>query len=155
MLIEDPIVLLADDSENDALLARIVFERAGYVAPLQFVRSGEEAIAYLSGEGVFQNRTQFPLPTVLLLDLNMARQSGLDVLAWIRRQPELKRLRVYILSASSRPADIQLAYEWGANSYLVKPGTLDEMKVMAHGMLAWLKLGHFCAPDAASPIDAS
>lgn len=153
MLIENPIVLLVDDSENDALLVRIAFERAGFVAPLHVVHDGEQAIAYLSGDGVFGDRAKFPLPTALLLDLNMHRQNGFDVLVWVRKQPELKRLCVYILSASSQPVDIHLAYDLGANSYLVKPGTFDEMKGMARGLLAWLKLSHFCGVETNLPTD--
>ena len=155
MLIENPIVLLVDDSENDALLVRIAFERAGFTAPLQVVHDGEEAIAYLEGDGVFADRAKFPLPTALLLDLNMHRQSGFDVLSWIRKQPQLKQLCVYILSASSQTVDIQLAYDLGANSYLVKPGTFDEMKRMARGLLAWLKLSHFSVAESGSPIDSN
>lgn len=153
MLIENPIVLLVDDSGNDALLVRIAFERAGFIAPLQMVPDGEQAIAYLRGDGEFGDRSKFPLPTALLLDLHMHRQNGFDVLVWIRKQPEHKRLCVYILSASSQPVDIQLAYDLGANSYLVKPGTFDEMKAMARGLLAWLKLSHFCSGGNQAPAD--
>jgi len=152
MLIEDPIVLLVDDSEDDALLVRRVFERAGFVAPLQVVHDGERAIAYLSGDGVFSDRAKFPLPTAVLLDLNMPRQNGFEVLAWIRQQPGLKQLCVYILSASSQTADIKRAYDLGANSYLVKPSTLDELTATAGCLLAWLKLSHFYVPEVMAPI---
>jgi len=143
MLIDDPIVLLVDDSEDDALLVRRVFERVGFVSPLYVVGDGDAVIAYLDGTGAYEDRTKFPLPTVVLLDLNMPRKNGFEVLAWIRQQPGLKRLRVYILSASSQPADIQRAYDLGANSYLVKPSTLDELTTMIQGLLAWLRLSHF------------
>ena len=150
MLLEDPLVLLVDDSEDDATLARIVFERAGFVEPLRIAHDGEEAIAYLRGDGPFADRRKFPLPAAVLLDLNLPRQNGFEVLAWIRQQPEHRRLRVYVLSASSRAEDIQQAYDLGANSYLVKPSTLDELTVVARGLLAWLKLSHFCATDVAA-----
>lgn len=143
MMIEDPIVLLVDDSKDDALLMRTVFERAGFVQPLRFAGDGEQAIAYLSGEGIYRDRTQSPLPTVVLLDLNMPRKNGFEVLQWIRQQPTLKRLRVYILSASSRTEDIRRAYDLGANSYLVKPGNLTGLMHMAKTLVAWLKISHF------------
>lgn len=146
MMIEDPIVLLVDDSKDDALLMRTVFERAGFVQPLRFAGDGEKAIAYLSGHGVHRDRSQFPLPTVVLLDLNMPRKNGFEVLEWIRQQPTLKRLRVYILSASSRTEDIRRAYDLGANSYLVKPGNLTGLMHMAKTLVAWLKLSHFAPP---------
>lgn len=143
MLIEDPIILLVDDSANDALLMCTVFKRAGLVQPLQFARDGIDAIAYLQGDGCYRNRTQFPLPTVVLLDLNMPGKNGFEVLAWIRQQPVLRRLSVYILSASSRVEDIKQACDLGANSYLVKPGNLDGLMHLSECLIAWLKLSHF------------
>ena len=143
MIIEDPIVLLVDDSYNDSLLMRTVFERAGFVQPLRFARDGEEVMAYLSGAGAYGDREQFPLPTVVLLDLNMPRKNGFEVLEWIRQQPALRRLRVYVLSTSNRTEDIQRAYDLGANSYLVKPGNLDGLLQTARALFAWLKVSHF------------
>jgi len=143
MTTEDPIVLLVDDSDMDGLLMRTVFERAGLVQPLQYAFDGEDAIAYLRGDGRYRDRTQFPLPTVVLLDLNMPRKNGFEVLAWVRQQPALKRLCIYILTTSSRIEDIEQAYDLGANAYLVKPGNLDGLMQMANGFLAWLRLSHF------------
>lgn len=143
MMIEDPIVLLVDDSQNDAMLMRTVFERAGFVQPMRLAVDGNDAIAYLHGDGRYSDRKLFPLPTTVLLDLNMPRMDGFEVLDWIRHQPELRRMRVYILSASSRPQDIERAYDLGANSYLVKPGNLDGLLNMAKCLVAWLRLSHF------------
>ena len=80
MMIEDPIVLLVDDSENDAILMRTVFERAGFVEPMRFAVDGDDAIAYLRGDGRYSDRKLFPLPTTVLLDLNMPRKDGFEVL---------------------------------------------------------------------------
>jgi len=143
MTTDDPIILLVDDSENDALLMRTVFENAGLAEPLRYARNGAELIAYLHGDEGYGDRRRFPLPTVVLLDLNMPGMNGFEVLEWIRQQPDLKRLRVYILSASSRDEDIQRAYALGANSYLVKPGNLDGLRQLAQCLLAWVKLAHF------------
>jgi len=143
MIIEHPIILLVDDSDKDGLLMRTVFSRAGFVHPLQFAEDGEEAIGYLGGTGAWADRVKFPLPTVVLLDLNMPRKDGFEVLAWIRQQPGLTGLRVYVLSASSRAVDIRRAYELGAASYLVKPGNLDGLMHLARTLGAWLHLNHF------------
>jgi CheY-like chemotaxis protein len=143
MTIEDPIVLLVDDSEDDALLMHAIVGRAGFVESLRVVRNGGEAIAYLRGDGVYCNRKLFPLPTAVLLDLKMPRESGFEVLAWMRQQPAFRHLHIYILTASSRPEDIQQAYALGANSYLVKPANLDGLIHLAKCLLAWLKLSHF------------
>lgn len=145
---EDPIILLVDDSELDAMLMCTVFKRAS-LAPLQITGGGEEAIAYLGGDGAYRDRDQFPMPTAVLLDLNMPRKNGFEVLAWIRQQPELKHLCVYVLSASSRAEDIERCYDLGANSYLIKPGTLDGLMTLAKTVVAWLRLSQFSRPEAA------
>lgn len=146
MSTRDPIVLVADDCENDALLMETVFRRAGWVQPLRFVRDGEQAIAYLEGAGGYADRTRHPLPSVLLLDLNMPRKNGFQVLAWIWEQPALRGLHVYVLSASSQPEDIRRAYELGAKSYLVKPGNLDGLTAMARTLLDWTSLSRLAGP---------
>ena len=142
MITPNPIVLLVDDSDNDGRLMRIIFERAGFTQPLCCVGDGVEAIDYLRGDGIYADRAKFPLPTVMLLDLNMPRKDGFEVLGWIRLQPELKRLRVYILSSSSRPEDIRRCYDLGANAYLIKPSNLDGLTELAKTLGAWLKLTH-------------
>jgi CheY-like chemotaxis protein len=150
MMVEDPIVLLVDDSKNDAMLMRTVFERAGFVQPMRVAVDGDDAIAYLRGDGRYSDRKLFPLPTTVLLDLNMPGKNGFEVLDWIRHQAALRRMRVYVLSASSRPQDIERAYDLGANSYLVKPGNLDGLLHMATTLIAWLKLGHFASVTEAN-----
>ncbi len=143
MTIPDPIILLVDDSDNDGTLMRIVFERAGLVWPLQYARDGMEAIAYLRGDGAYGDRLRFPLPTVMLLDLNMPRKNGFEVLEWLREQPLLRRLPAYVLSASSRVEDVQRAYDLGARAYLVKPAKLDGLTHLAKCLQAWVGIGHF------------
>ena len=81
----------------------------------------------------------------MLLDLNMPRKNGFEVLAWIRQQPALKPLHVYVLSASSQDEDIRRCYNLGANSYLVKPGNLEGLMHQARSIIAWLRLSHFPA----------
>jgi len=140
---ENPIVLLVDDLADAAELMRIVFNRAGYVEPLRMAGDGEQAIAYLRGDSGSPNYKQLGIPTVVLLDLNMPRKNGFEVLEWIRQQPALNQLCVCILSASSQPADIARAYDLGANAYLVKPGNLAGLTHLATSLLAWLRLVQF------------
>ena len=115
------LILLAEDNEVDVLMTRRAFEKAGIVNPLEVVGDGEEAIAYLAGEGKYANREEYPLPVLLLLDLKMPRKNGLEVLSWIREQPTLRALRVVVLTTSDLYRDVNTAYQLGANSYLVKP----------------------------------
>ena len=138
----EPVVLIADDCETDVVQMRSIFRGAGFTQPLQFAQDGEEAMAYLRGDGAYRNRAQFPLPSVLLLDLNRLSKNGFDLLAWQQGQSELKRLPVYILSESSRPEDIERAYDLGAHAYLVKPCSLDALALVAKQLFAWLKINH-------------
>ena len=118
---EQDVILIAEDREDDILLILRALKRAEVVNPVQIVRNGEEAISYLKGEGKFANRDEFPLPSLLLLDLKMPRTDGLETLRWIRQQPGLKALRVIVLTSSDHIHDVNQAYQLGANSFLVKP----------------------------------
>lgn len=115
------VILLAEDNEDHVLLTRRAFKQAGLVNPLFVVENGEEVVAYLTGEGKFANRNEYPLPTLLLLDLKMPRKDGFEVLEWIRKQPTLAGLRVVVLTTSDRILDVNRAYQLGANSFLTKP----------------------------------
>jgi CheY-like chemotaxis protein len=89
------------------------------------VIDGQVAIDYLSGNGPYADREKHPLPCLVLLDLKMPKVSGLEVLDWIRQQPNLKKRVVVLFSASALPADLDRAYELGVNSYIEKPSTLE------------------------------
>src|SRR3954452_2748028 len=118
---ESATVLLAEDDPDDVLLTQLAFERARLANPLQVVRDGEEAIAYLSGEGAFADRNRFPFPILLLLDLNMPKVDGFQVLEWLRAEPRLEQLPVAIMTSSDRDPYIIRASELVADSYLIKP----------------------------------
>jgi CheY-like chemotaxis protein len=119
----------------------MAFKKAGIANPLQVARDGEEAVVYLSGEGEFADRERFPLPVVVLLDLKMPRRSGFSVLKWMREREELKYLPVVVLTASDQAADIRMAYELGANSYLLKPVNFDALYEMVKTLkLYWVVL---------------
>ena len=136
------IILLAEDDPNDVILFQRALERASLSAGwLNVVRDGEEAISYLSGQGSFADRGRYPLPSLLLLDLKMPRKSGLEVLSWLRKQPSLRCLIVVILTSSNNSEDIRLAYEAGANSYLVKPVDFTAMVEMIRAASSyWLQM---------------
>ena len=118
-------ILLVDDDEDDAFLMQTVFRKLNITNPLQRVADGEEAIGYFEGRGPYQDRSKYPLPVVVLLDLNMPRRNGFEVLAWLRTHPVFGKVTVHILSASMRQVDVEEAFALGANSYLVKPSQLE------------------------------
>ncbi|PZD75395.1 Response regulator rcp1 [Acaryochloris thomasi RCC1774] len=137
-----PTVLLVEDDANDVLLLRRALAKAqlGSV-DLKTVSDGDAAIAYLSQQAPYNDQDKHPLPTLLLLDIKLPCRSGLEVLEWIRQQPQLKRLLVIILTGSKEQPDLEKAYDLGVNSYLVKPGIfadlVDLMKTLHN---YWLSL---------------
>jgi CheY-like chemotaxis protein len=140
---EGQTILVVDDSEDDLSLMRDAFKEARCNHPLQEVRNGEEAIAYLKGEHAYSDRKKFPLPIVVLLDLNMPKRNGYDVLTWVRSQPNLKRLAICILTASARSEDIERCFYLGATSYLVKPIDLETLAAMMRCLCDWIQINHF------------
>jgi CheY-like chemotaxis protein len=136
-----PVVLIAEDDDGHILLLRRAFGQFGYAGAIQCVGDGEEAVAYLAGEGKFHRRSEFPLPDFLLLDLKMPRMNGLEVLGWVRAQPTLAQLRTVVLTTSDDLRDIRNAYELGAASFLTKPVDFSEFKNTVEALFNyWLTL---------------
>src|SRR4029078_3326693 len=115
------LILLIEDNESDEVLTVRALEKAKVANEIQVVRDGEEALAYLFGTGVHAERDVKQLPTVVLLDLNLPKIGGLDVLRRIRADERTRRLAVVILTSSKEDEDLARGYDLGANSYIVKP----------------------------------
>src|SRR2546421_5159781 len=114
---DQAVILIAEEREDDVLLVRRRLTRARIFKPIQVVGNGDELIAYLKAEGKFASRDEYPLPSLILLDLKMPGTDGFEVLRWIREQPALKALRVIVLTSSDAMRDVNEAYESGANSF--------------------------------------
>lgn len=114
-------ILLVEDNYNDVLLIKRAFRKAKIEPVMSIVSDGDEAVDYLSQQGEYADVTRFPVPLLILLDLKLPRRSGLEVLAWLKQQPKLKRLLVIVLTSSQEECDLSQAYDLGANSYLLKP----------------------------------
>ena len=123
---ESAVILLAEDREDDVILIRHAFTEANIPNPLFVVRNGAEVISYLKGDGKYSNRAEYPLPSLLLLDLKMPRINGFEVLKWVREQPGLSSLRILVLTSSNEMRDVNQAYHLGANSFLVKPHDFED-----------------------------
>jgi CheY-like chemotaxis protein len=124
----EPILLLLEDDSADAVLIQRSIEKVGIPAQVVHLKDGDEAVAYLSAEG---SKPGTPLPWLILMDLKLPRRSGLEVLQWIRQQKsDVARVPVIMLSSSHHGVDIQRAYQYGVNSYLVKPETSDALLSM-------------------------
>ena len=123
-------ILLVEDEENDALLVKMAFKKNEIENPVQWVRDGLEAVAYLNGDGDFSDRRRYPFPEVLILDLKMPRMNGLELLAWIRDHPEFRVIPTIIMSSSRLDSDVEKAYNLGANTYMIKPSSFDDLANM-------------------------
>ena len=150
-MLTDQFILLAEDDPNDTLLIKRAFQKAGFGSLLKTVDNGKQAIDYVAGSGDYADRSRFPLPFLLLLDLKMPGTSGFEVLTWIRSQPDLKRLLVVVLTSSNLQTDVDRAYELGANSYLVKPIEFSQMVNMIQRFEAyWTELNRFPTTSSAT-----
>ncbi len=141
MKIPHETILLVEDDPNDIVVVRRAFAKANLVNPIQVVTDGDAAVAYLSGQGPYADREQYPMPVLVLLDLKLPRRSGFEVLEWLKQQPGLKRIRTVVLTSSSRIPDINRAYDLGANSYLTKPVAFEAVIDMVKTLnLYWMVL---------------
>ena len=126
-----PFTLLAEDCEDDVVIFRKTMTQALVDFPLFVVKDGQEAIDYLKGAGEFRDRSVYPVPDLLLLDLVMPRRNGFEVLAWIRDQPALSRLFVVVLTSVESIHNMENAHRLGAISFLVKPLNFTEMFLLS------------------------
>lgn len=120
---ETRIVLYVEDEKFDRLFMQMAFQELGLGQTLRMVTSGPEALDYLGGQGKYADRAQHPLPSLVLLDLNLPAISGFEVLQWVRTQPNFQSLPVVMFSSSPQPADKLKALQLGANAYLEKPNS--------------------------------
>jgi CheY-like chemotaxis protein len=136
-----PTILLVEDIPSDAALIRRSFEKTNVLNPIVWTKNGQEALGYLSGLGQYSDRTKYPLPALILLDLDLPEMTGFELLQWKRSQPNIRRIPVVILTIDSASSTVNAAYDLGANSYLVKPGNPEEvMRVVKIIQEYWLGL---------------
>jgi CheY-like chemotaxis protein len=135
---------LVEDNEDDVFLMQRALKDVHIDNPLHVVEDGLRAIDYLSGTGDFGDREKHPIPAVIFLDLKLPLKSGLEVLAWIRKQKHLDAMIVIVLTSSNEPGDLKTSYSLGANSYLVKPPSGEKLKELAEAFKwYWLEYNRF------------
>jgi CheY-like chemotaxis protein len=143
-------ILLVEDEPSDVFLMKRALKKAQILNPLQVVSDGQEAINYLSGVDKFSDRTQFPIPSIIFLDLKLPYKNGFEVLEWIRAQPHLGLTLVMVLTSSSEERDVAQCYRLGARTFLVKP---PNQTMLTDLMLSlkdfWIKHNEFTLPDEA------
>ncbi len=131
-------ILLVDDNIGDVVLTREALDRAAFDNRVSIARDGVEALDFLRHAGIF---TSAPRPDLVLLDINMPRKNGCEVLEEMRCDPALRMIPVVIFTSSESEEDIRRAYELGANCFVTKPVDVDEMdKVVEAITLFWLTI---------------
>jgi len=134
-------ILLVEDNPDDVELIQYAFAKAAIANPLVVANDGDDAVNYVSGIHSYADRSRYPLPALILLDLKLPRRSGFEVLEFIRNQETTQHTPVVVLTSSDQRADIERAYGCGANSYLVKPVSREGLLAMVTSIEAyWLKI---------------
>jgi len=121
-------ILMADDSADDVFFVRRALGELQLGELFGAVSDGQQVIDYLSGQGKFEDRTAYPFPNLLLLDLKMPGVDGFGVLEWVKAHPDKMIIPTLVFSSSVLETDLRRAYELGASSYLVKPSSPDELR---------------------------
>jgi CheY-like chemotaxis protein len=130
-------ILFVDDSDDDAFFFRRAAVRAGADLRIFHVQNGQEAIDYLLGHGKFANRTEFPMPELIMVDLKMPVCDGFDFLAWKREERSLACIPALVMSSSSLDRDIRRSYELGAHSFTTKLGNADSLAERINALREW------------------
>jgi len=138
-MLQSTAILLVEDDPNDAFFVRQAIETRSDIR-LTVVDNGSEAVQYLKGQQPYADRSVFPFPSLVLLDLKLPVLSGFEVLRWIRNQCTQKHLPVIVLTDSLVESDRQRAHELGASSYVVKPCHLWQLtEAVVQKVDGWLK----------------
>ncbi|AMV17457.1 response regulator [Planctomyces sp. SH-PL14] len=120
-------ILMADDDADDRLMTREAFEASHLKNELRFVENGVELLDYLYRRGPYSDPASSPRPSIILLDLNMPKKDGREVLEEIKSDPDLRNIRIIVLTTSKAEEDIYRTYNLGAASYITKPVTFESL----------------------------
>ena len=130
-------ILAVEDNDDDWFFLKRALAKAGVTEGLHCASTGQMAIDYFEGRGRFADRKQYPLPCLVLLDLKLPEVPGLEVLKWIRAHAAYRAVPVVILTSSTQEVDIDAAYQYGVNSYLVKPPNIEALVELARSVTAY------------------
>lgn len=135
------VILLAEDDPDDRYLISEAFDEGELASELFIVNDGEEMLDYLHCRGKYKDSVQWPRPNLILLDLNMPRKDGREVLAEIKAHPELRRIPVVVLTTSQAEEDILRSYDLGVSGFITKPVSFKALlEIMRSIGDYWLKI---------------
>lgn len=136
-----PTILLVENDARDVLRIAYAFASVGHTAPIESSGDSLDAVAQLEGTGGYADRALFPTPGLLVVDLNLNRGSGFEVLEWVQSSRDLAGLPSVVLTSSRQPRDVQRAYALGAHDYRVKPASLTDLCAVVRDIEAyWIGL---------------
>lgn len=137
------VILLVEDNPDDVELTRLAFDEAKIANQLVVVGDGAEALDYLFAQGKFADRDPAELPSIVLLDLNLPKVDGREVLQAVRANEATRTLPVVVLTTSTEPFDVEASYALGVNSYIQKPVDFEQFVWAVKQVgLYWLVLNH-------------
>ena len=128
---EDCIMMMADDDPDDREFVAEAFKESGFCGEFSVVEDGITLIDYLKNRGKFRDTRAYPRPNLILLDLNMPKMDGFETLSLIKKDPELCRIPVVVLTTSESQDDVSRTYGLGVSSYITKPSGFEELVEMA------------------------
>jgi CheY-like chemotaxis protein len=141
-------ILMADDDQDDREMTAEAFRECRLFNPLRFVVDGEELMDYLKRRNGFDDNVAFPMPGLILLDLNMPRKDGREALREIKEDPTLSEIPVVVLTTSKAEEDVAMSYRDGANSFITKPvsfsALLDVVQTLGK---YWLQIVDLPVPE--------
>ena len=140
-------IIMADDNQNDVSLVSYAFTEAGLNTPIEWLHSGEMLIRHLT-----ESRLAQQMPLLLVLDWKMPGTNPLNILKWIRKQPEYLGLLIVVLTGSENPAERQLAYEAGANWHIVKSSDFTDLAQLVHRIRKFWS--HAPSPESSNQLSA-
>jgi CheY-like chemotaxis protein len=144
-------ILMAEDDPDDCLMISKALEDHRIVNRVRFVSDGEELLKYLRHEGIYSDEKDNPLPTLILLDLNMPKVDGREALQIIKSDPKFRHIPIVVLTTSKSEEDVARAYQAGANSYITKPvtfvGLVSVLKSLKHYWLEMVELPEVPTPS--------
>lgn len=123
--VQPPIILMVEDSDEDFYATQRAFRKAGMLNELYRCVDGQEALDYLYHQGAYTKAATAPMPNLMLLDLNLPKKDGREVLKVVKGDARFQALPVIILTTSDDQTDVEQCYQYGANSYVQKPVDLD------------------------------
>ena len=131
---QSSVILLVENDKDYIYLLEQAFRKSNIRNPLKIARYGNEAILYMRGVGIYADRRNYPLPSLVLLDMTNPDGSSMAVLGWIREQSQFRNVPILILAGEGQDKEVQRAFSQGANAYLVKREKLQELTSVIHSL---------------------